>query len=154
MSVGAPKPFAHYDRRNYATLDVEEAYARWAPTYDTVDDRLDIELLAASPQLCGRVPGARVVDLGCGTGRIGALLLGHGAREIVGVDLSDAMLARARGIYATTHLAPVTWTELPAESFDGAISSLVVDHVADLDGFCGEAARLVRPGGWRYDRPS
>lgn len=148
--VGAPKPFAHYDRRNYATYAVEDAYARWAPTYESVDDRLDIDLLAAAPDLRARVRDARVVDLGCGTGRMGAWLVAHGATEIAGVDVCAEMLDRAtaRGIYARTQLAPVTATGLPAGSFDGAISNLVVDHVADLDGFFAEAARLVRPGGW------
>ncbi len=148
--VGAPKPFAHYDKRHYSTLEVTDAYARWAPTYDEVDDRVDIDLLEASPQLCARVPGSRVVDLGCGTGRIGAWLLGRGAREIVGVDLCVEMLdrANARGIYASTVRASVTATGLAAGEFDGAISSLVLDHVADLAGFFAEAQRLVRPGGW------
>jgi ubiquinone/menaquinone biosynthesis C-methylase UbiE len=148
--VGAPKPFAHYDRRHYPTFEVADAYARWAPTYDEVDDRLDIDLLAASPQLRTRVSGSRVVDLGCGTGRIGAWLLAREAREIVGVDLCPEMLdrAKARGIYASTLQASVTATGLPASSFDGAISSLVLDHVADLGGFFAEAQRLLRPGGW------
>ncbi len=148
--VGAPKPFAHYDRRHYPTFEVADAYARWAPTYNDVDDRVDIDLLAASPLLRTCVPGSRVVDLGCGTGRIGAWLLAHGALEIVGVDMCAEMLdrARSRGIYASTHQASVTATALPASSFDGAISSLVVDHVADLDGVFAEAERLLRPGGW------
>jgi SAM-dependent methyltransferase len=148
--IGAPKPFAHYDRRHYPTLEVSQAYSRWAPTYDEVDDRIDIDLFAASPQLAARIPGSRVVDLGCGTGRIGAWLLARGAREIAGVDLTPAMLDRAvaRGIYATTVQAPVTATGLPGGGFDGAISSLVVDHVRDLGGFFAEARRLLRPGGW------
>ena len=148
--VGAPKPFAHYDRRHYPTLEVPDAYARWAPTYDEVDDRVDIDLLAASRLLTARVAGARVVDLGCGTGRIGSWLLAHGAREIAGVDLCAPMLerARARGIYASTVQASITATGLPGDSFDGAITSLVLDHVADLAGFFAEAQRLVRPGGW------
>lgn len=148
--VGAPKPFAHYDRRHYPTLGVADAYARWAPSYDDVDDRVDLDLFAASPQLTARIAGSRVVDLGCGTGRIGTWLLARGAREVVGVDLTTEMLARAkaRAIYASTVQAPVTATGLAAGGFDGAISSLVVDHVADLGGFFAEARRLLRPGGW------
>jgi SAM-dependent methyltransferase len=148
--VGGPKPFAHYDRRHYSTLEVADAYARWAPTYDEVDDRVDLDLFEASSQLTARIPGSRVVDLGCGTGRIGAWVLARGAREVVGVDLTTAMLdrARARGIYASTVQTSVTATGLPAGDFDGAISSLVVDHVADLAGFFAEARRLLRPGGW------
>jgi ubiquinone/menaquinone biosynthesis C-methylase UbiE len=148
--IGAPKPFSHYDRRNYPSYSVVEGYARWAPTYDAMDDRLDLDLLDASPRLRALVPNARVVDLGCGTGRIGAWLHTHRARELVGVDVSSEMLERAtaRELYAQTVLAPVTATGLEAGSFDGAISSMVLDHVADLAGFFTEAHRLLRPGGW------
>jgi len=148
--LGAPKPFSHYDLRNYPTFSVTEGYARWAPSYDTIDDRLDLDLLDASPRLRALVDGARVVDLGCGTGRIGAWLHAHHAREIVGVDVSREMHERAgsRQIYASTVLASVTATGLPAGAFDGAICCMVLDHVADLAGFFAEAYRLLRPGGW------
>ncbi len=148
--VGAPKPFAFYDKRQYPTLDVASGYAAWAPSYDEIDDRLDVDLLEASALLRHEVSGSRVVDLGCGTGRIGAWLATHGAREIVGVDLTAQMLARAtaRRVYSTTTCANVTATGLDAGAFDGAISSLVVDHVEDLAAFFREAARLVRPLGW------
>lgn len=148
--IGAPKPFAHYDRRHYPTLSVAEGYARWAPTYDALDDRLDIDLLDALRALRTLVPGSRVVDLGCGTGRIGAWLAARGAREVFGVDVCKEMLDRAsaRALYASTTCASVTATGLAAGSFDGAISSMVLDHVADLEGFFAEAHRLLRPGGW------
>ncbi|MEO8554609.1 MAG: class I SAM-dependent methyltransferase [Kofleriaceae bacterium] len=148
--VGAPKPFAHYDQRNYPTFSVADGYARWAPSYDSVDDRLDLDLLDASPRLGLLVVNARVVDLGCGTGRVGAWLHAHRARELIGVDLSSAMLERAtaRGFYARTIQAPITTTGLATGAFDGAISCMVLDHVTDLAGFFTEAHRLVRPGGW------
>ncbi|HET9991352.1 MAG TPA: class I SAM-dependent methyltransferase [Kofleriaceae bacterium] len=148
--VGAPKPFSHYDRREYPTLSVTDGYARWAPSFDTIDDRLDVDLLDASPRLRALVNESRVVDLGCGTGRIGAWLCAHGAREVVGVDVSSAMLERAvaRQIYASTVLAPITSTGLPAAAFDGATCCMVLDHVAELAAFFAEAHRLLRPGGW------
>jgi SAM-dependent methyltransferase len=148
--VGAPKPFSHYDRRNFETYPIAEGYARWAPTYDAMmDERLDLDLLDASPRLRTRVAGARVVDLGCGTGRVGTWLRANGAREVIGVDLSKEMLERApRELYTQTVVAPITATGLAAGTFDGAISSMVLDHVADLAGFFAEAHRLLRPGGW------
>jgi len=148
--VGAPKPFAHYDLRIYPTFGVTDGYARWAPSYDTVDDRLDLDLLDASPRLGALVADARVVDLGCGTGRIGAWLHARRARELVGVDLSSEMLERAaaRELYARTVRAEITATGLETGGFDGAISCMVLDHVADLAAFFAEAHRLLRPGGW------
>lgn len=145
-----PLPFADYDQRKYRTLDVREGYAIWSAVYGDLDDRFDIELLEASPGFAERIPRARVVDLGCGTGRIGAWLASRGASAVTGVDLSPDMLARAqaRGVYARLVEAPVTATNLHDAAFDGAVSSLVVDHVADLDAFFAEATRLVRLGGF------
>jgi len=148
--TGTPKPFGHYDRRHYPTLSVVDGYARWAPTYDALDDRLDLDLLAALPALRTLVPGARIVDLGCGTGRTGAWFSARGASELVGVDVCEPMLERARerGVYASTTCASILATGLATGAFDGAVSSMVLDHVADLAGFFVEAHRLLRPGGW------
>jgi ubiquinone/menaquinone biosynthesis C-methylase UbiE len=148
--LGRPLPYAAYDRRGYATVDVEKGYGAWADVYGELDDRLDIDLFAASPLLERRVPGARIVDLGCGTGRIGRWLAERGAAEVVGVDRTPAMLrhAEARGVYARTHPGDVKQTGLDSGSFDGATTSLVLCHVADLGAFFTEAARLLVPGGF------
>jgi SAM-dependent methyltransferase len=150
MRLGRPLPYADYDRRGYRTLPVAEGYAAWAGSYGDLDDRLDIDLFAASPLLAARVPGARVVDLGCGTGRIGSWLKERGAGEVVGLDRTDAMraFASARGVYVETVAGDVIATGLDQASFDGAVTSLVLCHVADLAAFFAEAARIVRPGGF------
>ena len=149
-TLGGPLPYAHYDRRRYRTLSVREGYAIWSTIYGDHEDRLDLDLLDHSPLLRERVPGARVVDLACGTGRIGRWLAARGEGAICGVDTSDAMLARAaeRGAYAELVHADVCATALPGASFDGAVCSMALDHVADLDAFFAEARRLLAPGGW------
>jgi SAM-dependent methyltransferase len=92
---------------------------------------------------------AAAVDLGCGTGRVGAWLKAHGVACVDGVDSSPAMLERAvaKGIYHTLVCADVIATGLGARGYDLAVSSFVVCHVSDLTGFYAEAARLVRPSG-------
>lgn len=147
---GAPQRFAHYDRRRYETLAVTEGYARWSRSYGELDDRFDVDLLAASPLLGERLPGARVVDLACGNGRIGRHLRGAGAAHVVGVDATAAMLAgaRARAAYAALVRARIERTPLEAAAFDGATCSMALCHVADLDAFFTEARRLLRAGGW------
>src|SRR5262249_50327684 len=96
--------------------------------------------------------GLDVVDVGCGTGRHTLRLAARGAR-VVGVDFSDGMLARARH---KERAADVEWvahdlTDLPlpfaAESFDRVLCALVVDHIAELNGFFAELGRLCRPDG-------
>lgn len=145
---GDPLPFTHYDRRNYETVSVEKGYGIWSRTYGAFDDRFDIDLFEGSPSLTARVPGARVVDFGCGNGRIGKWLRSNGAAAVVGVDRSAEMLeqADAAGVYERTVLADAAATGLPAGSFDGGISSMALCHVADLHAFFEEARRLLRPG--------
>jgi SAM-dependent methyltransferase len=149
-ALGGALPYGHYDRRGYRTVSIEEGYAVWSQKYGDFDDRFDIDLFERSPFLTARVSGARVVDLGCGNGRIGKWSRAAGASAVVGVDRSAEMLTLAsqRGAYERTVVADVTATGLSAGSFDGAISSMALCHVADLDAFFREARRLLRPGGW------
>ena len=56
--------------------------------------------------------------------------------------------ADARQLYASTRARMITATGLATAAFDGAISCMVLDHVADLAGFFAEAHRLIRPGGF------
>lgn len=85
-------------------LSVEEGFRRWAPTYDeTPLSRLELRAFAAvAPPLAGR----RLLDAGCGTGR--RLLPLRGGADApslaVGVDLSDAMLERARAGIGVAHV--------------------------------------------------
>jgi len=57
-------------------------------------------------------PGSRVLDAGCGTGRVAVELARHGYRA-VGVDLDGAMLAQARAV--APHL---TWVHADLAGFD------------------------------------
>jgi SAM-dependent methyltransferase len=147
--IGKPKEFAHYDQRRYRTLGVVDAYTAWAPVYGDLDDRFDIDLLEASPGLVERVRDAEVVDLGCGTGRIGAWARQRGAAHVTGVDLTPAMLAHAKDRGAYDVLVRGDLTRIPiATGHAGMVTtSLALCHVADLGAFFGEARRILRPGG-------
>jgi len=141
--------FARYDSRGYRTRDVAAGYAAWAPSYDaTMDDRLDLPLLRSLVSVdWGRIAAA--VDLGCGTGRIGAWLKAHGVTRVDGVDASSAMLewAGAKRIYDRLVCADAAASGLVGQDYDLAISSFAVCHLADLGGFYTETARLIRPSG-------
>ena len=141
--------FAHYDSRGYRTLEVAAGYAAWAPSYDaTMDDRLDLPLLCSLASVrWGRIAAA--VDLGCGTGRIGAWLKAHGVERVDGVDLCSAMLDRAatKRIYDNLLCADAADTGLAGKGYELAISSFTICHLADLGGFYAETTRLIRPSG-------
>ena len=97
-------------------------------------------------------PGKRLIDLGCGTGRWTIPLAERTGCEVVGVDNSSEMLAKAREKDADGR---VTWIEgdveyldvVERESFDCAFMSLMMHHVYDhLTTFRG-VYRILRFGG-------
>ena len=110
-----------------------------------------------NPFLGGVLPeGSRVVDVGCGAGfdsMIAARMVGHEG-EVVGVDMTPAMLAKARAGAALVGLDNVTFREgfaetLPVEDgwADVLISNGVFNLVIDKPGTLKEWARVLRPGG-------
>lgn len=148
---GGPQPFAHYDRRQYPTLAVQDGYALWSRVYGELDARFDLDLLGASPLVRARARGAAVLDLACGNGRIGGWLRGPAeAARVVGVDATPQMLAgaRSRGVYDGLVRAELSRVPLADAAFDGATCSMALCHVADLASFFAEARRLLRPRGW------
>jgi SAM-dependent methyltransferase len=100
--------------------------------------------------------GARVLDLGTGTGAVAeraAHLVGPQGR-VVGIDISPDMLRVARERMAARGLTTVSLREgraeaLPAEdaSFDVALASLSLMYVIDRAAAARELARVLRPGG-------
>jgi SAM-dependent methyltransferase len=138
-----------YDKRRYPIVDVRQGYGEWARTYeDTVLDEMDLRLLARLESVDW--PAARdVLDLACGTGRIGAWLRHQSAAAIDGVDLTPAMvdMARAKRVYRALHLADVTATGLAAGAYDLCIQSLADEHLPDLAPLYREVARLTARGG-------
>lgn len=92
------------------------------------------------------VDGLTVLDAGCGTGRYLRQLGGRGACT-VGVDLSAAMLARARGIGARIARANICALPIEAMSVDVIVCGLALGDVPHLELALTEMARVLRPGG-------
>jgi SAM-dependent methyltransferase len=90
-----------------------------------------------------------VLDLACGTGRIGAWLRRQSSAAIDGVDLTPEMLdaARRKGIYRALHIGDVSSTGLPSETYDLCIQSLADEHLPDLQPLYREVARVTKRGG-------
>jgi predicted TPR repeat methyltransferase len=92
----------------------------------------------------------RVIDLGCGTGLVGAALAAAGA-EITGVDLSPRMLEIAAGRGAYAHLEQgeliVVLAKIPAGSVQAVLAADVFIYVGDLEAVFAEVARVLAPEG-------
>jgi SAM-dependent methyltransferase len=122
-------------------------------------ERTDLEVAAARSWL-GLGPGSRVLDLGCGYGRIAVPLAVAGCR-VTGVDGNATVLARAagaaeaaaariRGAVDFVH-SDMRDMRLPAESFDAALNmSTAFGYADDPDGDAATLAAVrdaLRPGG-------
>jgi SAM-dependent methyltransferase len=141
--------FKPFDARHYPTLAVSEGYDEWARTYDTVvQDEMDLRLLARLGEIEWAAAG-RVLDLACGTGRIGQWLRTQGVAAIDGIDFTPAMLfrARERNIYDRLVEGDVRATGLPAGHYDLVLQVLADEHLPDLDPLYGEVARVTAAGG-------
>jgi SAM-dependent methyltransferase len=143
-----PLDFKQFDQRGYPTLSVREGYGEWAESYDRIPlDVLDLPLLDRISTIDWPTL-ERVIDLACGTGRVGVWLRAHGVKQLDGLDLTPEMLAhaRARGLYDELHNATVERTELPAARYDLATMALADEHMRDLRPVYDEVARITTDG--------
>lgn len=95
--------------------------------------------------------GAKVLDLGCGFGWHCRWARQNGATEVLGIDVSENMLARAETFphdpAITYQQADLETLELPPESYQVAISSLAVHYVKNLPGLVAQLYQALVPGG-------
>ncbi len=124
-----------------------EGYARWAPVYPARPHNavMEIEASIVAPMLAG-TEGRLVLDVGTGTGRNAAVLRAAGARQVVAVDLSADMLRYCDRALSRVRADAVS-LPFADRSFDVISSSLMCGDIRDLEGWIGEAARLLRRGG-------
>jgi ubiquinone/menaquinone biosynthesis C-methylase UbiE len=128
---------------------VAKGYKLWAQTYDTdPNPLLSAEERVLTP-LLGKVVNKVVLDAACGTGRWLEKLLSAGAKSGSGVDISDAMLAKAQSKTGLKgHLVRGDCITLPFRSrfADLIISSFALGHIKNLGTFAHELARVAAPG--------
>jgi SAM-dependent methyltransferase len=111
----------------------------------------------ANPFSLGRLqPGERVLDLGSGAGTdslVAAQMVGEEG-SVTGIDMTEAMLKKARSAAAEMGMTNVEFVEgeaeklpFPDESFDVVISNGVIDLIPDKDAVFAELHRVLVPGG-------
>jgi malonyl-CoA O-methyltransferase len=126
-------------------LAPRDAYELWADTYPAHahNPLMRVEQTVVEP-LLAQLRAVRALDVGTGSGRYLAPLAATGARLVVGIDFSRAMLARGSGrrVCADARHLPVR-----RGTFDVINASLMIGDVDDLPGWMREMARALVNGG-------
>lgn len=95
--------------------------------------------------------GKRMLDLGCGFGWHCNYAAEHGAASVVGVDISEKMLAEARRKTtsgAVSYLCkPIEEIDFAPDSFDIVIGSLAFHYVVSFSNICNTVASCLTNGG-------
>ncbi|MDF2631121.1 MAG: class SAM-dependent methyltransferase [Symbiobacteriaceae bacterium] len=109
--------------------------------------------LAMLPALAGMTGSEQVLDVATAAGHTALALAPHAA-HVIGIDLTAAMLEQARALAAAKSVTNVTFQEGDAEALpfaDGAFAvvtcRIAAHHFPDVERFCAEAYRVLKPGG-------
>ncbi|MFO0549972.1 MAG: class I SAM-dependent methyltransferase [Polyangiaceae bacterium] len=159
MSEGESGDLDGGDKQRAVYLAQAEIYDRLVSAEDTARN-LDAALAAAFDWR-----GARVLDMGCGTGRMSRVLFGLGVRHVLGVDRAGPMLDVARERLAPLLAegqsfelceADAREVDVGREPFDAAVAGWVFGHFrhwmpdgwrADVGRALDRLEQAVRPGG-------
>ncbi len=138
--------------RDLPTGVVEKAYGKWANVYDALCQRLFRPAHLAAAAAANRI-GGDVLEVGVGTGLLLPLYGSH--VRVRGVDLSEAMLAKAEERVARLGLRNVVGLEVadihtmphPDESYDAIVLPFVLTLVAEPERALDNCRRMLKPGG-------
>ena len=132
---------------------VASQYDLWAQVYDVLWRRYTEKTLPVLQRAAAVQSGERVLDLACGTGTLAARLDGSVPDlRLVGVDLSAAMIERARrrlGDRPGLRVERADAHDLPFDdaSFDAVLCANTFHYFSDPATVLSEVRRVLRPGG-------
>lgn len=127
-------------------IDTVTGYRHWSATYDGPNSAFTDEQLVRP--IIDSLPLGVALDAACGTGRYAQFLAERG-HQVIGVDGSPEMLARARARVpeGTFLLGDLNRLPLADGAVDLVVCTLALTHVRDLGPVIAEFARVLRPGG-------
>jgi demethylmenaquinone methyltransferase / 2-methoxy-6-polyprenyl-1,4-benzoquinol methylase len=147
--TAATTPAGRLPQGDTKRVAVEAMFDRIAPRYDRMNRVIslgqDARWRRRAVAALGLAPGARVLDLACGTGDLCRELSARGHRP-VGVDRSAGML-RAAATDAPLVRGDAERLPFRDESLDGVVCGFALRNFVDLDTVFRVCARLLRPGG-------
>jgi ubiquinone/menaquinone biosynthesis C-methylase UbiE len=151
-------------RRENAVTSTRERYQRIAPLYDLLDFPFEYRRYRQLRPLLFAGMSGLILDAGVGTGR--NLPFYPSGAKVIGIDVSAAMLARARQRRDQTRIEvelremDVTHLEFPDQHFDNAVATFLFCVLPDEQQTpaLAEMKRVLKPGGTlrllEYTRPA
>jgi ubiquinone/menaquinone biosynthesis C-methylase UbiE len=135
-----PSAFDAYEAAGWASKE--------ASAYDSLAGRVTSRLARPLLDAVAAGPGTRLVDVATGPGYVAAAGVARGA-DVVGVDLSEAMLRFARNRVPLVEFVRGDAMALPFEdsSFTAYTAAFVLLHLGTPERAAAEAARVLAPGG-------
>lgn len=133
---------------------MDTQFGRAAAMYAVSEHRTgdDLEAVVRLADLTG---DERVLDVATGAGHVALALAPHVAHVVV-TDLADAMVDKARELFADAGYTNASFDVVDVQSlpyddasFDVVTSRIAPHHFLDIDGATAEVARVLKPGG-RY----
>jgi SAM-dependent methyltransferase len=139
------------DDHNAITID---QFTRQAEPFASLHTaRTDIDILRLIRETSRVGPGSRVLDVACGPGLV-ALHLAEAAGHVTGLDLTPAMLDKARELQGKVGLDNLSWDlgradslPYPEASFDAVVTRFSFHHLKDPERALTEMVRVCRAGG-------
>jgi trans-aconitate methyltransferase len=129
---------------NEAHLFSESSWDSWL--YDE-SFAIITEFGAGVVELLAPQPGERIVDLGCGTGGLTAQIAVAGA-EVVGIDASEAMIARARELYPHLRFEVARGEDFAVEGpADTVFSNAALHWMSPPEAVAASVLRALKTGG-------
>ena len=106
----------------------------------------------AGPEVVALVPnsGRKILDIGCGTGRLGEALKAHQPAEVIGIELDEAAAAVAPGPRldaVITSDAEQAVPDFPPASFDAIVCADILEHLRDPGGLLHNPGRIGQASG-------
>ena len=122
--------------------------AGWARQSATYDDGFGALAAGVHGAMLAAAAGHRLLEVGCGTGRLAAAAAERGT-QVTATDVVHDMVARTAVAVPGAAVVRAALPHLPFAdgTFDAAVGAFVVNHVADPPAAVCELRRVVRPGG-------
>jgi len=123
-------------------------FGKWAEGYDSGIQGRVARWFYQAVLTCEIPQGCRVLDVGCGTGRLLSLLAERGAVGS-GVEIAPEMVEVARRANPQMDIHQGSAEDLPFDdaTFDMVVTCLAYHHLDSREQFLAEAARVLAPGG-------